>query len=500
MASLSISGQRVRMAAIKPLLKNCFRSPEEREWLQFWAKACDYSPTVVEDLHAWVSAEFYYGLFAHIDARDGDYRDEVRRATQRGFSRENLGTLHVLGRAFGDPHFAYSRYAGYLNDLQDIGRYELHTLGKGKATFSFTPNPTAPSRELDCAYRRGALEAIPTLWGLPAARISHTCCVATGDEGCIYDVSWVPLRRRRSTWWAAALGLLAGGIFGLALAQMNLLPDSGFVAGALIAPWPLLGYLVGVGRRLNRQIEDTSQLMNEEMDALDLELKNVWKKCEEIEKKAEEEHRIRTLFQKYVPSQVLDRVLNREEKSLFASEAVEVTVLFADLVGFTPYAERTEPDRVMGVINKYFSRFSDIVSAHGGVVDKYMGDNVMAVFGAPAFDPESPRKAVSCARQLLKAVKKLNRQTELSFQLRIGLHHGPAVAGHVGSAERVNYTVMGDTVNLAQRLQAAAAPDAILLSHSVRKRCEDGKTFKRRGAITVRGRKSETSIYERNEQ
>ncbi len=487
---------RTRAVTIRPLIKRFFRSPGQEEWLQSHARDCGLDPAKIDDPHAWVPERFYYGLFDRVKQTSADPRDAIYRAALDGLSRENLGSLHVLARALGNPSSAYARYAVYLNSLQDLGKYEMHVMGDGTATLSFTPGEELPHQDLDCIYRQGALEAIPTLWRLPAARISHECCVTRGDPRCIYEIKWVPMRRQFLTWMAAGAGLLVGIGFWMGLALSGTVPDSTLPAVALIVPWPLLGFLGGRGWLLGAQLRDTSQLMTEQVKALERELRNVWEKCEESERRAAAESKIRKLFQKYVPAPVVDRVLSDDGRAMGRGESVEVTVLFADLVGFTSYAEANEPDEVMSTVNKYLGGFSDVVGTYGGVVDKYIGDSIMAIFGAPIPDLLGPGKAVNCALQLLKIIKELNAQTEHDFELRVGVHYGPVVAGHVGSAERVNYTVVGDTVNLAQRLQIEARPGTVLVSREIRDRCESDREFRERGAVRLRGRKSETPIFE----
>jgi class 3 adenylate cyclase len=487
---------RARTVTLRPLIKRFFRSPGQEEWLQGFARECGLDPVSIDDPHAWVSGDFYYGLFDKVAELSENPKEDVYRAALAGFSRENLGSLHVLARALGKPSSAYARYAVYLNSLQDIGKYEMHVLQDGAATISFTPNGDLPHKELDCLYRRGVMEAIPTLWRLPAASSSHECCVSRGDPRCIYELKWVPMRRRRITWAAGGVGLALGaGLWG-GMALSGAIPPSALLAVALVAPWPVLGFLAGRGWLLAAQLRDTSQLMTEQMKALERELRTIWEKCEETERRAADESKVRKMFQKYVPSPVVEQVLSEDAKVLSGGRSAEVTVLFADLVGFTAYAETKEPDDVLNTVNLYLGSFSEAIGTYGGVVDKYIGDNVMAVFGAPVLDPYGPSKAVNCAQHLLKIVKELNAQTGLEFDLRVGVHHGAAVAGHVGSADRVNYTVMGDTVNLAQRLQNEAEPGKILISQEVRDRCDSGRDFQERGAIIVRGRRSKTSVYE----
>jgi len=487
---------RTRTVTVRPLIDRFFRSAGQQEWLDAHARKCGLDPARIDDPHAWLSAEFYYGLFDRIKKTADDPDQVVYRSALYGLSPENLGTLHVLARALGNPSSAYARYAVYLNSLQDIGRYETHVQAYGATTLSFTPAAELPHQDLDCTYRRGALEAIPTLWHLPAARISHQCCVARGDPRCTYEISWVPMRRRILTWAAACTGLVAGTGLWTGLVLSGAIPASTLLALALIGPWPVLGFLGGRGWLLGAQLRDTSQLMTEQLRALEHELRNVWDKCEENERRAATEVRIRRLFQKYVPAPVVDRALRDEGHIMSGGEGVEVTVLFADLVDFTGYAEACSAEEVMATVNKYLGAFSEVVGRYGGVVDKFMGDSVMAVFGAPTPDPTGPDKAVHCARELLDSIGGLNAGSGHDFELRIGLHNGPAVAGHVGSAERVNYTVMGDTVNLAQRLQIEARPGTVLVSQQILDRCEAEHDFRERGAVTLRGRRAETQVFE----
>ncbi len=496
MNDLDLAALKARLVILRPLIGKLFAEPEPRRWLENFARECGLKPGALDDPNAWISGRFYYGLLQHLEESKEDLSEVVRRASLEGLSPENLGTLHILARAFGTPSSAYSRYPVYLNSLQQIGRYELHVLNKGAATISFIPYRKLPSQRLDCRYRHGALEALPTLWNLPAARISHECCLARGDPRCIYEISWVPLRERRLAWLASGVGLALGTMAWGGLVVAGTAPVSGWGVAALMVPWPLLGYLWAGGWLLGKQLKDTSQLMTEQVTALERELRQVWEKCAEVEKKADEESKTRKVFQRYVPAPVVQRLLDGDASRHLGGEAVEVTVLFADLVGFTAFAERNPPDVVMTTVNRYLSRLADVVSTYGGVVDKYMGDNLMAVFGAPVIDPFGPQKAVNCAQHMLKVLREMNVEGGQDFRMRIGIHHGPAVAGHVGAQDRLSYTVMGDTVNLAQRLQTSGDPDRILLSEAVRKRCDNSRTFQPRGEISLHGHKEQITAYE----
>jgi len=139
-----LSSLRARAVILRTILQTVFASPERRAWVAGFARECGVSPESLDDANAWVPARFYYGLFQRIAEIEGDPEAAVRRAAAEAMTPANLGTLHILARAFGNPSSAYSRYAVYLNSLQQIGRYELHVINNGAATISFTPHRKLP--------------------------------------------------------------------------------------------------------------------------------------------------------------------------------------------------------------------------------------------------------------------------------------------------------------------------------------------------------------------
>lgn len=129
--------------------------------------------------------------------------------------------------------------------------------------------------------------------------------------------------------------------------------------------------------------------------------------------------------------------------------------MFVDIREFTRFSESRTPAEVVAYLNRLFDELVAVVRAHGGCVSKFLGDGFMAVFGAPLIDPDACRHAVDCARALLAKVEELNRAGALPpTRIGIGLHAGAVVAGEVGAEERKEYTVIGDTVNLAARIEA----------------------------------------------
>jgi adenylate cyclase len=166
---------------------------------------------------------------------------------------------------------------------------------------------------------------------------------------------------------------------------------------------------------------------------------------------------IKGTFSKYVSAHVVDQMIAHPEKLRLGGERREVTLLFSDLAGFTSFSEKLPPDGVAQVINAYLRAMTRVIMAEGGTVDKYIGDAVMAFWGAPLDEPRHALRAVRAAIGMQKAMESLQPEYHAmgitNVSLRIGVNSGPAVIGNVGSEERMEYTALGDTVNLASRLE-----------------------------------------------
>jgi adenylate cyclase len=168
-----------------------------------------------------------------------------------------------------------------------------------------------------------------------------------------------------------------------------------------------------------------------------------------------ERDRVRDLLGKVVSPEVASELLRKDV--LLGGEEREVTVLFSDLRNFTAMSENLSPRETLAILNRYFTRMDSIVEKHGGVVDKYMGDALMALFGAPLANPDSADWAMNAALEMGEALDDLNRQWEKrglpAINVGIGINTDVVVAGNMGSETRLNYTVIGDGVNLASRLE-----------------------------------------------
>jgi adenylate cyclase len=162
--------------------------------------------------------------------------------------------------------------------------------------------------------------------------------------------------------------------------------------------------------------------------------------------------RVTNLFGQHVSPQVVERLLATGTES--AGETRQVCVMFFDIRGFTAAAHGRAPDEVVGRLDAAFAILVEIVERHQGIVNKFLGDGFLAMFGAPFDDPDAAHHAIAAAREMLAAIERDNRDSTWPIRIGIGIHLGEAVTGNIGSPRRKEYTVIGDTVNLASRLES----------------------------------------------
>ena len=209
----------------------------------------------------------------------------------------------------------------------------------------------------------------------------------------------------------------------------------------------------------------------------------------------------RANYSRFLPEYVVQQILENPDSFKLGGVNQTVTVLFADIRGFTRLSEHAPPERVVQLLNNYFTAMSDVIFAHGGTLDKYLGDGLMALFGAPAATPEDACNAVSAAVRMQRRMEDINAQLRADglaeIAIGIGLHTGVATVGYIGSERRSEYTAIGDTVNLAARLEQNALPGQILLSDATARAAEGaGCDFSPRPPITVKNRVQPVPIFE----
>jgi class 3 adenylate cyclase len=209
-------------------------------------------------------------------------------------------------------------------------------------------------------------------------------------------------------------------------------------------------------------------------------------------------------FETYVPRAVVRRLLAQGDRTAVVSEERAVTVLFTDIRGFAALAQSMTATETAALLNEHFSLIAACVEAEEGTVDKYVGDSVMAFWGAPRADPDHVQRACRAALAIRQAITADNAlraaRGEAPLRIGIGLHTGPAIVGNIGAPGRINYTLVGDTVNVAQRLEeltkdvTEAVAVEILVSREVADSIGAGWPLARWGLQEVRGREGKIEV------
>ncbi len=209
---------------------------------------------------------------------------------------------------------------------------------------------------------------------------------------------------------------------------------------------------------------------------------------------------VEAALSRYVSPQVAQQVLAGESRLTLGGSRVTGSVLFCDIVGFTELSESRDPGEVAALLNDYFGYFALAAESCGGTVDKFIGDAIMIVFGVPETDPHHALHAMTCGmliQQLTGRINLLRRQAGLdTVMLRVGMSSGPMLAGNLGSAERMQYTVVGDTVNVAARLCSMAEPGGVLVTDRMMTAGQPGRPshYAHLGPARLRGRKENVEV------
>lgn len=216
----------------------------------------------------------------------------------------------------------------------------------------------------------------------------------------------------------------------------------------------------------------------------------------------QQRQRVTQLFSRFLDPRVVAGLVEKgETDSTLTGQKREITVLFSDIRGFTTLSEQKTPQEIVDILNRYFSRQVEVIFRHGGTLDKYIGDAIMAFWGAPTEQPDHARRALAAAREMeqtLLAFRKEMGADGEHFDIGIGLNSGEAVVGFIGSPEhRQDYTVIGDTVNTASRIEGATKGRArILVSEATRNAVGPDVTFKDHGFAKLKGKGEEVRLYE----
>jgi adenylate cyclase len=302
------------------------------------------------------------------------------------------------------------------------------------------------------------------------------------------EVAYAELREMR-VWLAVAV---AGVLLVAALGALLL-------ARRLTAPIRTLVEFAGdlAARRFGRRVHITSR---DELGVLGDALSDASRQLADSERRVAREIEIRTALGRYLPERLVERIVTREQTLTLGGERRAITVLFADVAEFTPMVEKQPAEVMVTILNQLFTILTEIVFRHGGTVDKFIGDCVMAFWGAPDDQPDHAARAVAAAEDMQSWIEAGNEDWQRSYgvtiRLAIGVHTGEAVVGNFGSETRMEYTAIGDTVNLAARLEAIARPQQILVSEATRQAAGDDFEYVSLGSRQVAGKSEAVELYE----
>jgi adenylate cyclase len=208
----------------------------------------------------------------------------------------------------------------------------------------------------------------------------------------------------------------------------------------------------------------------------------------------------RKALERFLSSAIVEKILASPDQIHLGGENQEATILFADIRSFTRMAEKMEPQKVVELLNEYFTEMTDLIFENGGTLDKYLGDGIMALFGAPIARPDDALRSAKTAVEMQRAMVRLNEDWQArgqpAMQAGIGINTGPVTAGNIGSTKRMDYTVIGDAVNLASRLCAKAAGGQILVSESSYRLLAGEMPARKLDPMLVKGKAAPVEVYE----
>jgi len=222
-----------------------------------------------------------------------------------------------------------------------------------------------------------------------------------------------------------------------------------------------------------------------------------------LNEKIRREAMARNRLERFHSPEVVDLIISGggeevDEEALMAPNEKNVTVLFTDIVSFTPLSERLAANELSILLNHYFRRMTDIIFDYNGTLDKYIGDAIMAVFGAPIERENDAERTISAALEMRKSLFQMMETVESDrrFDIRLGINSGKVVAGNLGSPKRMDYTVIGDTVNTASRLESIGEPNQILIGENTYQLVKDRFNIREVGEKLVKGKKQAVMVYE----
>lgn len=327
---------------------------------------------------------------------------------------------------------------------------------------------------------------------------------AEGDW--LVDINTIP----RSNWLLVVLQKKADAYRTLYTMQKRIfLIGSIFIAAAFLIgamlggrmTRPILAVARGArelaGEKFSHRIQVESR---DEIGDMALAFNFLGQSLEEYDARIKREIAIRSDLSRYLTSELVDAIIERRANLKLGGIRQQITVLFADVVSFTPLAESHSPEKVVALLNELFTILSQIVFRNKGMIDKFIGDCVMALFGAPEPDPQAVVHAVNAAREMIRWLevgnKKWKKEYQVTLQLAIAMHTGEVIIGNIGSEKRMEYTAIGDVINTADRLEKIAQPNQILVTRAIYDQLSKKDSLKPQGRFALRGKNQEIDVFE----
>ncbi|NBF40923.1 MAG: PAS domain S-box protein [Spirochaetes bacterium] len=214
----------------------------------------------------------------------------------------------------------------------------------------------------------------------------------------------------------------------------------------------------------------------------------------------EERRYVKDMFARYLSNEVVQNLMDNPELIKPGGDKKIATVLFADIRGYTSFSENKEPEYIIGVLNEYFSQAVEVIVEHRGYIDKFIGDAIMAAWGVPMMSQEQDAElAVTCALEMQKLVSSRERTffrgDASKLRVGIGMHTGELVAGNLGSSRRMDYSVIGDTVNVAARLEGVAGPGEVVITRATKDLLGSDFRLEEREPVKVKGKNEAIQIF-----
>jgi len=310
------------------------------------------------------------------------------------------------------------------------------------------------------------------------------------------DPGWVVASfRSQAVAYEALAEMRQRGLIVAAVAAVLAVLVGFFAAGGLTAP---ILRIVGQARLIAQRKWREVSLGSTRTDEIGELTRSLGEMALDLEH-GEVEAKLRGDLSRFMSKQLVDAIVKGEHPLSLGGKRATVSVLFADVVGFTPLAEARQAEQMVGLLNELFSVLTEIVFRHGGTVDKFIGDCIMAVWGAPVPQEDHAARALSAAEDMMRFLETANEgwkeKYDVEIRLGIGVNSGEAIVGNIGSDKRMEYTVIGDVVNVAARLEAIALPNQVLVAASTRDLTGDAFALTKLGDRRLTGRKTETAVY-----